>query len=254
MNNFGKSAEQAAGLVSNITGATIASKFSIDDYRQALGQAGAVAGQLGVNFEDFNTALSVTSSGFSSGSDAGTSFKTFLQRLVPQSKEAAAAIEKLGLNFFDAQGKMRPLRDIAGQLQQAFKGLSDQQKNTIGTQIFGADSIRTALLLAKDGVKGFDEMAASIAKVNAASQGQILNQGFVGAFEAFKSSLEGLAQTIADNGILDFATEFAQRGSELASQLAQADPTLIRFGLGIAAAAAAIGPLLRRPSLPALRC
>lgn len=244
MNNFGKSADQAAGLVSNITGATIASKFSIDDYRLALGQAGAIAGQLGVNFEDFNTALSVTSSGFSSGQDAGTSFKTFLQRLVPQSKEAEAAIKQLGLNFFDTQGKMLPLRDIAGQLQQAFNGLSDQAKNTQGTKIFGSDSIRTALLLAKDGVAGFDEMAASIAKVNAASQGQILSQGFVGSFEAFKSSLEGLGQAIADSGLLDFATNLAKQGAKLASSLAQADPELLRFGVGIGVAVAAIGPLL----------
>jgi TP901 family phage tail tape measure protein len=244
MNNFGKSAQQAAGLVSNITGTTVASKFAIDDYRQALGQAGAVAGQLGVNFEDFNTALGVTSSGFSSGSDAGTSFKTFLQRLVPQSKEAEAAIKQLGLNFFDAQGKMRPLREIAGQLQQAFKGLSDEQKNTLGTQIFGADSIRTALLLAKDGVAGFDEMAASIAKVNAASQGEILNKGFVGAFESFKSSLEGLGQAIADNGILDFATSFAKEGAAFASALAQADPVILKFGVTLGAIAAATGPAL----------
>jgi TP901 family phage tail tape measure protein len=244
MNNFGRSAEQAATLVSSITGATIASKFSIDDYQQALGQAGAVAGQLGVEFEDFNTALSVTSSGFSSGSDAGTSFKTFLQRLVPQTKEAADAMQKLGLNFFDAQGQMLPLRDVAGQLQKAFKGLSDQQKNAIGTQIFGADSIRTALLLAKDGVEGFDRMAASIAKVDAAAQGGILNQGFVGAFEAFKSSLEGLAQAIADSGVLAFATRLAQAGSSIASTLAQVDPAILKFGVGIAAAAAAIGPIL----------
>ncbi|MVN75173.1 phage tail tape measure protein [Hymenobacter sp. HMF4947] len=222
----------------------MASKFAIDDYRQALGQAGAVAGQLGVSFEDFNTALGVTSSGFSSGSDAGTSFKTFLQRLVPQSKEAEAAIQHLGLNFFDAQGKMRPLRDIAGQLQQAFKGLSDQQKNTLGTQIFGADSIRTALLLAKEGVAGFDQMAVSIAKVNAASQGAILNQGFVGSFEAFKSSVEGLGQAIADNGILDFATSLAQQGAALASELAQADPAILQFGVALAGIAAATGPVL----------
>jgi TP901 family phage tail tape measure protein len=244
MAGFGKSAADAAALVSNITGTTIASKLSIDDYRLALGQAGAVAGQMGVSFEDFNTALGVTSSGFASGADAGTSFKTFIQRLVPSTKESAQAMEKLGLSFFDAQGKMRPLRDIAGQLQQAFKGLSDQQKNSLGTQIFGADSIRTALLLAKDGVKGFDAVQASIAKVNAASQGQILSQGFVGSFEAFKSSLEGLGQKIAESGILDFATKLAQKGAELASQLAKADPELLKLGVSIAAAAASTGPLL----------
>ena len=243
MNNFGKSAEQAAGLVSNITGATIASKFSIDDYRQALGQAGAVAGQLGASFEDFNTALSLTSSGFSSGSDAGTSFKTFLQRLVPQSKEAEQAMKTLGLNFFDAQGKLLPLRDIAGQLQKSFAGLSDQAKNTFGTQIFGADSIRTALLLAKSGAEGFDEMAASIGKVNAAAQGGILNQGFTGGLEAFKSAAEGLAQAVADSGLLAFFDGLLRRGAALAAGLAQLNPTVLASATVLAGLAAAVGPV-----------
>lgn len=244
LNNFNRKANELPGLVSNITGTTIASKFSIDDYRLALGQAGSVAGQLGVALEDFNIALGVTSSGFSSGQDAGTSFKTFLQRLVPQSAEAANAMKQLGLKFFDAQGKMRPLRDIAGQLQQAFKGLSDEQKNTLGTKIFGTDAIRTALLLAKDGAEGFDKMAASIAKVDAAAQGAILSKGFVGSFEAFKSAAEGAAQAIADAGILDAATQLAQIGSTIATSIATADPAILKFGVGIAVAAASIGPLL----------
>lgn len=243
MNNFGKSAQDAAGLVSNITGATIASKFSIDDYRQALGQAGAVAGQLGASFEDFNTALSLTSSGFSSGSDAGTSFKTFLQRLVPQSKEAEQAMKTLGLNFFDAQGKLLPLREIAGQLQKSFAGLSDQARNTFGTQIFGADSIRTALLLAKSGAEGFDEMAASIGKVNAAAQGGILNQGFTGGLEAFKSAAEGLAQAVADSGLLAFFDGLLRRGAEVAAGLAQLNPTVLATGTVLAGLAAAVGPV-----------
>lgn len=258
MNNFGKSAEQAAGLVSNITGATVASKFSIDDYRQALGQAGAVAGQLGASFEDFNTALSLTSSGFSSGSDAGTSFKTFLQRLVPQSKEAEEAMHKLGLNFFDTQGKLLPLRDVAGQLQKAFAGLSDQAKNTFGTQIFGADSIRTALLLAKSGSEGFDEMAASIGKVDAAAQGSVLNQGFTGGLEVFKSSVEGLAQAIADSGLLDFFDGLLRKGASLAAGLAQLNPAVLATGTVLAGLAAAVGPVALAlgtlgAALPAIR-
>lgn len=243
MNNFNLTAQQLAASVDNITGTTIASKLDIDNYRQALGQAGGVAGQLGVSFTDFNTALAATSSGFSSGSDAGTSFKTFLQRLVPQSKEAEKAMAKLGLKFFDAQGQMKPLREIAGELQKAFKGLSDQQRNELGTQIFGSDSIRTALLLAKQGTEGFDKMAESIGKVNAASQGAILSKGFNGALESAKSALEGFQIALGESGLLDLGTRFLKGAAELLSGLAQADPALLNFGVTIAAAAAALGPL-----------
>jgi TP901 family phage tail tape measure protein len=244
MNNFNLTAQQLAASVDNITGTTIASKLDIDNYRQALGQAGGVAGQLGVQFSDFNTALAVTSSGFSSGSDAGTSFKTFLQRLVPQSKEAKVAMDKLGLSFFDAGGQLLPLREIAGRLQTAFKGLSDEQRNLAGTQIFGADSIRTALLLAKSGSEGFDQMAASIGKVKAASQGAILSKGFSGALEAAKSALEGFQIALGESGLLDFGTRFLKAGAGLLSGLSELDPAVLRVGTALAAAAAAIGPLL----------
>lgn len=244
MNNFNLTANDLAGSVNSITGTTIASKLDIDNYRQALGQAGSVAGQLGVRFTDFNTALAVTSSGFTSGSDAGTSFKTFLQRLVPQSKEAEAAMQQLGLKFFDAQGQLKPLREIAGQLQAAFKGLSDQQKTDLGTKIFGADSIRTALLLAKDGAEGFDKMAASIGKVNAASQGAILSKGFAGALEGLKSATEGLGIAIAESGLLDFAAKIVRGLAEFASGLAKTDPAILNTIVVLAGIAAAVGPVL----------
>ncbi|MGY2133656.1 phage tail tape measure protein [Hymenobacter sp. HD11105] len=244
LQNFNRTAAELPGLVNSITGTTLASKLTIDAYKDALGQAGGVAGQLGVQFEDFNTALAITASGFSSGSDAGTSFKTFIQRLVPQSKEAAAAMEKLGLKFFDAQGKMKPLREIAGELQKAFKGLSDQQRTQLGTQIFGADSIRTALLLAKDGAEGFDKMAASIDKVNAAAQGGILNKGFVGAKEALKSAFEGFQIALSKSGILELGTKIAKMGAEILSSLAQLDPGILRAGVAFGALVAAVGPVL----------
>ena len=243
MNNFGKSASELSGLIDGITGTTIASKFGIDDYRLALGQAGGVAGALGVKFEDFNTALGVTSSAFSSGSDAGTAFKTFLQRLVPQSKEAAAQIDKLGLKFFDAQGQMLPLRDIAGQLGKAFNGLSDQQKNQAATTIFGSDALRTALLLAKAGTQGFDDMAVSIGKVNAAANAQQLTKGFNGAVEELSSAFEGLQLAIADSGLGDFATRAVQALTEFVRSLSALNPEILRFGTVVAGAAAAIGPL-----------
>ncbi|MCC2547720.1 phage tail tape measure protein [Hymenobacter sp. BT175] len=244
MNNFGKSAKDLAAVVDNITGTTIASKFSIDDYAAALGQAGGVAGPLGVKFEDFNTAIAATSSGFSSGSDAGTSFKTFLSRLVPASREAEEAMKKLGLQFFDAQGQMKPLRIIAGDLQKAFQGLNEQQRTDLGTKIFGTDSIRTALLLAKQGTEGFDKMAEAIGKVKAASQGEILSKGFAGALEAAKSALEGLGIAIAESGIQKIGTSLLQSFTGVITGLAQTSPQILQFGVLLAGISASIGPVV----------
>lgn len=94
---FGKNAEDLGDIVNQITGVTVASKFTIEDYALALSQGGGVAAAVGVEFDDFNTIIAAISPSFASGSDAGTSFKTFLQRLIPQSAEAANAMRDLGL-------------------------------------------------------------------------------------------------------------------------------------------------------------
>lgn len=100
--------------VDGITAATVASKFNINDYQLALAQAGGVASTVGVSFDDFNTTIAAISPSFASGSDAGTSFKVFLQRLIPQSNSARDAMRDLGLftgstkeEFQDAQAKIQ---------------------------------------------------------------------------------------------------------------------------------------------------
>lgn len=122
MSTFGIQAADMASAVNGISAVVNNSKFDINDYQLALAQGGAAAQIAGASFDEFNAAVVALAPKFASGSDAGTSFKTFLQRLVPQSKEAASAMSALGLEFFNADGSMRDLAEIAGELNQVFYG------------------------------------------------------------------------------------------------------------------------------------
>lgn len=243
MQSFGKEAKQLGSLINGITGVTLKSKFGIEDYRLALGQAGGVAGALGVSIEDFNTAIAATSNVFASGSDAGTSFKTFLQRLVPASTAASDEMERLGLEFFDAQGKMKSLADISQELQDAFKGLSDEQKNQAASTIFGSDALRTALALADTGSVKFRELSSAIETTSAADQAAARMKGFNGAIKRLQSAFEGLQIAIAESGLLDDVTNFVTKISGYISQLAAADKGTLRWGTALAALGAALGPV-----------
>jgi TP901 family phage tail tape measure protein len=121
LNIFKISADDVRGAVDQMTGVTIASKFGAEDYALALAQGGAAAKVAGISFEDFNTTVAAIGSAFSSGSDAGTSFKVFTQRLIPTSDNAADAMRNLGLEFFDATGKIKPMREIADELKDGLK-------------------------------------------------------------------------------------------------------------------------------------
>ena len=122
MAQFNKSATEMGSVIDGITGVTTNSKFTIDDYGLAIAQAGGVSSSFGVDLTDFNTVLAATSANFKSGSDAGTSFKSLLGRLANPTNDMIAAMDKYGISLFDAEGNMRSMGEIAGQLNTVFNG------------------------------------------------------------------------------------------------------------------------------------
>ncbi|WP_168992223.1 MULTISPECIES: phage tail tape measure protein [Mesorhizobium] len=244
INQFKLSASQLPGIVDSITGATIESKLSFDDYRLAIGQAGGAAGALGVTFQDFNAVLAATASSFSSGSDAGTSFKTFLTRLVPQSDQAAAAMEKLGLKFFDAKGNMLTMSQVAQVLQDKLGKLSQEDLTDNVKTIFGVDAMRTAIALMKQGSKGIDEMSAKLKNTDSAEIAATRVKGLWGEIDQLKSALENLSIAIGASGFLDFVTQIVIKLTEWTQAVAKLSPETLRLGTIIGGVAASIGPLL----------
>lgn len=122
MKAFNVEAKDLTQVIDGITGVTTNSKFTVDDYALAFAQAGAVAANLGVDLQDFNAVIGATASSFSSGSDAGTSFKTLLLRLSAPTAEMKATMQEYGISLFDAEGKMRSMSDIVNQLNTVLQG------------------------------------------------------------------------------------------------------------------------------------
>ncbi len=225
MLSFGLEARDLAAIVDGMTGTMLASKFGFEDYAQALGQAGGVAGGLGVGFGEFNAVLAATGNLFSSGSDAGTSFKTFLTRLKPQSKEAAELMKTLGLEFFtaaalggrfrnvggEAAGTMKTMAAVAEELRQGLSRLSEEDRTAALTTLFGTDAMRTAIGLMQAGGDGIETLDKRIGEASAAEQAKARMEGFAGSMKALTSALEGLAIAIADSGLLRFVTDLVKR-------------------------------------------
>lgn len=249
MLSFKKEAGDLQEIVNGITGTTLKSKFGIEDYAAALGQAGGAVGALGVEVEDFNTTLAATSNAFASGSDAGTSFKTFVASLAPISNTAKRTIKELGLEFFDANGNLRSMADIAGELETAFAGLTEAQRVQVAQTIFGRDAMRTALALAATGKENFEELAAAIQKTDALEQARKRLEGYNGMLHKLRSATEGVLLRMGfEGGLLGVATKLGEKLTGLVSAIGRINPEILKWtaiiGGGLAAAtalAAAIG-------------
>jgi len=126
----------------------------VQDMSQAFKQSALVAAQTGLSLEDTAGVLAEFASAGLKGSDAGTSLRTMLLRLNPQSKEAAALMDQLNLSAFDQQGKFIGLAAYADKLQAALGGMSVEQRNAALQTLFGQDAIRAATILYSDGATG----------------------------------------------------------------------------------------------------
>src|SRR5690606_23255789 len=56
--------------------------------------------------------------------------------------------------FFDAEGNMKSVSDIAGSLQKATKDLTKEEKQRYLQTIFGSDAVRAANILSEEGTEG----------------------------------------------------------------------------------------------------
>lgn len=255
---WGDTGVEAADVANLLSQAANASTVDVDDLALGLANVGGSAKVVGATFEETVQTLALLAPGFSSASDAGTSLKTFLSRLVPATDKAKEAMADLGLVtedgnsvFFDAQGNFIGMEKAAQLLQTATQGLTNDQKLLAFNTIFGQDAIRTAAMLAESGAAGFNAMGTAMVDAGtAAEQAATRNQGFAFAMESMKGSIETL-QIALGTLLLPTITAFVNSGVTPAVngilafvQAAQASGDPIAFlGQQFSAAAPMLQPL-----------
>lgn len=231
-------------IANQLTGLRTASKFSLEDIAFSFSQGGAVAAAAGVELEDFTAAIAAISPAFKSGSDAGTSFKTFMTALAKPSKDAAEIMAKIGFSAHDSQGKLLSMAEIAENLQNSLAGLSEKQRTASLAGIFGTDALRAASQLADAGAEGINKSLEAIGKGDAAKASATRLEGLNGELKKLRSAMEGFGIALAESGAVAFFTDLVVKATAFVSKLGEASPTTLKWITILAAGAAALGPLL----------
>lgn len=208
----GVTATMAADLLAQ---AANASTVDVEELALGLANVGGTAKVAGVSFEETVQTMALLAPGFSSASDAGTSYKTFLSRLIPTTDTATAAMMDLGLYtegvgsvFYDSTGSFVGMEEAARLLNEATADLSEEQKLLAFNTIFGQDAIRAAAIISEQGAAGFTKMGESMAKAGTASaQAAERNKGFNFALESLKGSFETI-QILIGTAVLPTLTAF----------------------------------------------
>lgn len=197
LNAFKLKGSDAGKVADVLANGANASATDIRGLSLGLQQSAAVASQFGVSLEDTVTTLGLFANRGMQGSDAGTSLKTMLISLANPSKKAANLMHQLGINAYDASGKFVGMRQLAQNLQNGLKGLSEEQKQQALATIFGTDAFRAAAFLADSAGKSYDDMSKAVSRSGAAMDlAKAQNSGFNGALDNLKSTLETVGTDI----------------------------------------------------------
>lgn len=191
MNTFGLKGKDTSHIADVLAAGANKSAADVHGLGESLRMGGLLAKQTGLSLEDTVGVLSAFADRALIGSDAGTSLKVMLQRLTPQSDEAAGMMEKLGLSAYDSQGQFVGLTELAGRMQRSFSQLTPEARNAAMGVIFGSDAVRSATILYELGSAGVDRYRRSVDDSGAAAEmAKIQMNNLAGDLEHLKGALE----------------------------------------------------------------
>jgi TP901 family phage tail tape measure protein len=194
LKSFRLEGTQATRIADLFTAAANKSTAEITDVALGFQQASVRFAGTGQSIEDLTTAITIMADAGIVGSDAGTSLRTMMNKLVAPTDKARAQMKELGFSVYDAQGNMKPFPQIIRNLNSSFRGMGLEQRDAALYTIFGSDAIRAATEMMRVGEKGFLSYRKEITRGGEAQAfAEARTKGFNGAVQALGSQVETLA-------------------------------------------------------------
>jgi len=258
MNTFGLAGKDVTHVADVLSAGANKSASDVHGLGMSLRMGGLLAHQTGLSLEQTVGTLSAFADHALIGSDAGTSLKVMLQRLVPQSKEAQAAMDAIGFSAYDSSGQFVGLSKLAGRMQTSFAKLTPEARNSAMATIFGADAVRSATILYELGSDGINKYVQAVNDQGAAGRNAaIQTDNLIGDLERLKGAVEValIEGGSAANGSLRTMTQWITKLVDAYNSLPPGlQKTVTLFsGIGGAAALAGAGMLLLLPRIAATR-
>ena len=213
LNAFKRDNLSVVDAANQLAGAANASATDVHELKYGLSAVAPVASGLGLSFKDTTNALAVFAQNGLKGSDAGTSLKTMLMNLQPQTKAQANMMRELGIitedgsnRFFTAEGKIKSFAEVSQVLKESLSGLTEQQQQQALKTMFGTDAVRAATIAMNEGADGANKMQAEISKVTAAEVAAEKLNNLKGAIEGLSGSFETLQIKLGESVLPLFTT------------------------------------------------
>ncbi len=189
---FGLKASDSAHFADVLAKASSNSNTNVGMMGETFKYVAPLAGSMGYSIEDTATAIGLMANAGIKSTQAGTALRSMLTRLVKPPKDAATALDKLGISATNNDGTMKPLSQTLQELRTKFAGLDDSQKASYASSIAGQEAMSGLLAIVNASDEDYQKLSSAISDADgcAKQMADTMNDNVSGAFTIMKSNLE----------------------------------------------------------------
>lgn len=227
---FGESAGESGRLADIMAAASSNANTNVEMMGETFKYAAPVAGALGYSMEDTAEAVGLMANAGIKGSQAGTSLRSIMTRLATDAGASSTKLgalgtltEKLGVEFYNADGTARNLNDVLTDARAVWSGLSEEEQVNYGNTIAGKNAMSGWLALMNAEGDSVDTLHTALENCDGAAKDMsvTMQDNLQGKLELLNSATEGLGIALygyfSDKlaGAVELATGFISGITEL---------------------------------------
>lgn len=245
LRGFGLEASEAGHVADVFARAAADTNAEVGDMGEALKYVAPVANSMGISLEETAAAIGIMSDAGIKGSQAGTTLRGALSRLARPTKAMQDTMDNLGVSFYDADGKMKPLKTQVELLKKAFEGLTPEQQQNALVTLYGQESLSGMMALIDKGPDSLGKLTKSLKDSDGAADDMArtmqdnMNSSIEQMFGAFESAAIVIQKILAPS-----IKKVADAISGLVEKFVSAPESTQKLVVAIGAIVASIGPLL----------
>lgn len=246
MAQYDLSVDDAVGITESLARGAGASSASVDTLIMGLRNSGGIAREFGMSIEETVATLSLFSDNGIKASEAGTQLRSMLRFMTRDTDEVRQTWERLGTDWKDAAGNIRPLEEIINDIRRGMEGMTEADRFETFRLLGGAFGQLGLQALVAGGDIGTMtsrmQDQASISEVVAARMDTL--SGTIayakGSLEAFwVETLEPFVNNALRPFIRDFA-DFLNKMTNFAKDNPEVVETIIKLTIGLGALGTAL--------------
>ena len=223
LRGFGLAAEDAGHVADVLAENANRTNSSVTETGEAMKYIAPLARAAGISLEETAAAIGIMANAGIQGSQAGTTLRGALSRLSKPTADMLQAMNELGIEFYDSEGKMLSLADQVGMLKSAMEGMTDEQKNNYLVTLYGQEALSGMLALINEGPDSLASLTAAYEQCDGSAQtaAATMQDNLKGAVEELSGSAESLGIVFYDS-VAGSLKEAAQSATESANNITDA--------------------------------